>query len=245
MQPKRSKRILAVDVGGTHVKVLLLGQSAEREFASGKRMTARKMVTTIRALTRDWPYDVVAMGYPGVVLHHRPLTEPHNLGGGWVGFNFERGFGRPVRMVNDATMQAIGSYEGGRMLFLGLGTGLGTALIINGAVESMELGHLPYRKGRSYEEYLGLGGLERLGRKKWQRAVFDVVERLNAAFEVEYVVLGGGNAKKLKKLPPHAQLGNNANAFVGAERLWTEPGWTGAIDTSPESRPAKARTRHK
>lgn len=218
-------RILAVDIGGTHVKVLLHGESDERKFLSGPKMTPREMVQTVRKLARGWRYEVVSIGYPGVVLHGRPLAEPCNLGHGWVGFDFRKAFSRPVRVINDAAMQAIGSYRGGRMLFLGLGTGLGAALILDRQVEATELAHLPYKKGRTYEDYLGDHGLRRLGRKKWERAVFDVTDRLRAAFEVDYVVLGGGNVRLLKKLPDHARLGDNANAFVGAFRLWLEPGW--------------------
>ncbi|HUK03142.1 MAG TPA: ROK family protein [Steroidobacteraceae bacterium] len=226
--PRRSSRILTVDVGGTHVKVLLRGKNKPREFASGPKLTARQMVRTVRRLVRDWHYDAVSIGYPGVVLHGRPVTEPRHLGHGWVGFDYARAFGKPVKMVNDAAMQAIGSYRGGRMLFLGLGTGLGVALILHGLLESTEIGHLPYKKGRSFEEYLGIDGLQRLGRKKWQRAVFEVTELLRAAFEVDYVVLGGGNALKLKKLPPGARLGSNANAFRGGYRLWLEQRWSHA-----------------
>jgi polyphosphate glucokinase len=223
-------RILAIDVGGTRVKVLLHGQSEVRAVRSGKKMRASDMAREVRALTRGWRYDVVAMGYPGVVCHGRPATEPHNLGCGWVGFDYHKAFGRPVRIVNDAAMQAIGSYSGGRMLFLGLGTGLGVAIILNGALESTEIGHLLYKHGRTYEEYLGKRGMHRLGHKKWRAAVTDVTERLREAFEVDYVVLGGGNARKLKKLPPHSRLGDNANAFVGAFRLWLEPNWV-RLDT--------------
>jgi len=221
----RTARILAVDVGGTHVKVLLHGESEARKVPSGPRMTPRQMIKAVRALAAGWRFDVVSMGYPGVVWHGKPFVEPHNLGKGWVGFDYAKGFGRPVRIVNDAAMQAIGSYEGRRMLFLGLGTGLGTALILNRVLEATELGHLPYKKGRTYEEYLGEAGLQRLGRKKWERAVFDVTARLIAAFQVDYVVLGGGNVSKLKKLPPQARLGDNANAFKGGFRLWLEPDW--------------------
>ncbi len=219
-------RILAVDLGGTHVKVLLHGEKEERKADSGPKMTPREMVRIVRKLATGWRYDVLGIGYPGVALHGRPIAEPHNLGHGWVGFDFRKAFGRPVRLVNDAAMQAIGDYRGGRMLFLGLGTGLGTALILDRMLEATELAHLPYKKGRTYEDYLGKHGLERLGRKKWERAVLDVTERLRAAFEVEYVVIGGGNARLLKKLPEYASLGANANAFVGAFKLWLERGWT-------------------
>ncbi len=219
-------RILAIDLGGTHVKVLLHGQKEERKAPSGPKMTPRQMVRAVRELASGWRYDVIGMGYPGVVLHGQPFVEPRNLGHGWVGFDFRKAFGRPVRLINDAAMQAIGSYHGGRMLFLGLGTGLGTALILDHMVEATELAHLPYKKGRTYEDYLGKKGLRRLGRKKWERAVCDVTERLRAAFEVEYVVLGGGNARLIERLPKSAALGDNANAFVGAFKLWLEPGWT-------------------
>ncbi len=222
---RRDARILAVDVGGTHVKVLASGAREPRMADSGPELTPRQMVRTVRKLASDWRYEVVAMGYPGVVWHGRPFVEPRNLGAGWVKFDYVRAFGRPVRIINDAAMQAIGSYEGGRMLFLGLGTGLGSALIIDRVVEATELAHLPYKKGRTYEDYLGKRGLARLGRKKWERAVHDVTERLIAAFEVDYVVLGGGNVKKLKKLPARARRGDNDNAFKGGFRLWREDGW--------------------
>jgi polyphosphate glucokinase len=216
---------LAIDLGGTHVKVLLHGQSDERKTSSGPRMTPARMVQVVRSLTRGWKYDRISLGYPGVVWHGRPFIDPRNLGKGWVGFDFHKAFGKPVRIINDAAMQAIGNYEGGRMLFLGLGTGLGAALILDYLVEATELAHLPYKKDRTYEEYLGKDGLSRLGRKKWERAVFDVTERLRTAFEVDYVLLGGGNAVKLKRLPAGARLGDNANAFIGGFRLWLEPGW--------------------
>ena len=183
-------------------------------------MTAAKMVREVRVVTKGWDYTAVSIGYPGPVVHNQPIAEPHNLGRGWVGFDFQKALGRPVRLINDAAMQALGSYEGGRMLFLGLGTGLGSAMIVDGILEPMELAHLPYKKGRSYEDYVGLRGLKRLGKKKWNRHVADVVERLKAALEADYVVLGGGNAKLLKKLPPGARLGDNNNSFRGGFRLW-------------------------
>jgi polyphosphate glucokinase len=214
--------VLVVDVGGTHVKILATGQSARRELESGPTLTPKRMVAGVRKLAAGWKYDVVSIGFPGPVLHDRPIAEPHNLARGWVGFDYRAAFGRPVRIVNDAAMQALGGYKRGKMLFLGLGTGLGSALIVNGVVEPMELGHLPYKKG-AYEDYVGLRGLKRLGKKKWRRAVEDVVERLVAALEPDDVVLGGGNVQKLKKLPEGCRAGANENAFVGGFRLW-EPG---------------------
>lgn len=212
-------KVLAVDIGGTHVKILATGQSERREFASGPKLTASAMLAGVKKLAAGWQYDVVAMGYPGPVLHDHPVAEPHNLAPGWVGFDYQAGFGCPVRIVNDAAMQALGSYQGGKMLFLGLGTGVGSTLIIDGEVAALELGHLPYRKG-TYEDYVGARGLERMGKKKWRKCVGDVVTRLVAALEPDDVVLGGGNARLLKKLPAGCRAGDNANAFVGAFRLW-------------------------
>jgi len=183
-------------------------------------MTPRRMVADVLRLVGDLKYDVVSIGYPGVVVHGKIVVEPHNLGRGWVGFDFRRAFGRPTQVMNDATMQAIGSYDGGRMLFLGLGTGLGSALIVDGTVAPLELAHLPYKKGRSYEDYIGDRGRHRLGAKKWRRAVADVVDRLSRALEADYVVIGGGNSRKLKKLPKNARLGNNDFAFLGGFRIW-------------------------
>jgi polyphosphate glucokinase len=214
--------VLAVDVGGTHVKVLVSGGRTPRQVESGPEMTARQMVAAVKDLAPDWRYDVVSIGYPGPVLHGKPVAEPRNLGPGWVGFDFRRAFGKPVRVVNDAAMQALGSYRGGRMLFLGLGTGLGSAMIVDGLLEPMELAHLPYRKGRTYEDYVGARGLRRLGPKRWRRAVADVVAQLAAALEVDDVVLGGGNAHRFTKAPPPARLGDNANAFRGGFLLWKE-----------------------
>ena len=211
--------VLAVDVGGTNVKILATGQEQPLKFASGPQMTPKRMVTEAKKLAKGWKYDVVSIGYPGVVTQSRPISEPHNLACGWVGFDFEKEFGVPVKVINDAAMQALGSYKKGRMLFLGLGTGLGSTMIVDGDVQPMELAHLPYKK-ETYEDYVGLRGLERMGRKKWQRHVFDVVERLSAALEPTDIVLGGGNVKKLKKLPPGCRAGNNANAFLGGFRLW-------------------------
>ena len=214
--------VLVVDVGGTHVKLLASGHRTPREIPSGPTLTAREMVDAVKRCAADWRYDVVSIGYPGVCVHGRPVAEPHNLGPGWVGFDYARAFGRPVRLVNDAVLQAIGSYRRGRMLFLGLGTGLGSAMIIDGILEPMELAHLPYRKGRTYEDYVGRRALERLGKKRWRRCVADVVERLGGALEADDIVIGGGNAKHLKRAPDGARLGSNRNAFVGGFRLWDE-----------------------
>ncbi len=222
-QPAKSapRNILVIDVGGTHVKLLMTGQKTPVKIPSGCAMTAAKMIRTVKKATRAWKYDCVSIGYPGPIINGHPLREPHNLGGGWMGFDFRKAFGRPIKIINDAGMQALGSYKGGRMLFLGLGTGLGSAMINNGVLEPMELAHLSYKNGKTYEDYLGLRGLERLGKKKWRRQVFKVTEKLKAALEADYVVLGGGNAAKLKKLPPGARLGSNENAFLGGFRLWS------------------------
>ena len=219
----KKTKILVIDVGGTHVKVLATGQTDELKIPSGPKMTAAKMVREVKLATKEWEYDRVSIGYPGPVLNGRPVHEPHNLGGGWVGFNFSKAFGCPVKIINDAAMQALGSYQGGRMLFLGLGSGLGAAMIVDGIVEPMELAHLPYRNGKTYEDYVGIHGLERLGKKKWRRHVTDVVVRLKNALEPEYVVLGGGNAHQVKDLPPDTRLGDNRNAFLGGLRLWEKP----------------------
>jgi polyphosphate glucokinase len=211
--------VLAVDVGGTHVKVLASGQKECRKFESGPALVPKSMVSGVQKIAGDWTYDTVSIGYPGPVLRNRPVAEPYNLGPGWVGFNFETAFGHPVKLINDAAMQALGSYKGGKMLFLGLGTGLGSTLIAEGIVEPMELRHLPY-KSQTYEDYVGQRGLERWGKHKWRRHVADVVARLIAALEPEDVVLGGGNLKQLENLPPGCRAGDNANAFLGGFRLW-------------------------
>lgn len=213
-------RILVIDVGGSHVKVLATGRKTPRKQDSGPETTARRMVATVKRLTTDWAYDAVSIGYPGLVAHGTIVTEPHNLGRGWVGFDFAGAFGCPVKIINDAAMQALGSYRGGRMLFLGLGTGLGTALVVDGIVEPMELAHMQYRKGKTYEDYLGERGLKRLGRTRWRKHVHKVAKALKSALEVEDGVLGGGNAKKLDRMPRGFRLGSNANAFAGGFRLW-------------------------
>jgi predicted NBD/HSP70 family sugar kinase len=214
------KNILAIDIGGTNVKVQLSSGDEIIKIASGPQMTPRKMVDSVRQATSPWKYDVISIGYPGVVTHNQITTEPHNLAQGWVGFDFKKAFGVPVKIVNDAAMQALGSDEGKRMLFLGLGTGLGSAMVIEGILQPMELAHLPYRKGCSYEGYLGKAGLERLGKKKWREHVAKIVKQLQDALLADYVVLGGGNARLIKELPPHTRLGSNNNAFLGTYRLW-------------------------
>jgi polyphosphate glucokinase len=211
--------ILAIDIGGSHVKVMTNRGRTKREFESGPDLSAKEMVRKVKDLTSDWTYDVISIGYPGPVAGNRPLRQPYNLGKGWQGFDFAKAFGRPAKVVNDALMQALGSYDGGRMLFLGLGTGLGSAMIIDGVLEPMELGHLPYRKN-TFEHYVGAAGLKRLGPKKWRRRVNEVLADLSAALQPEYVVLGGGNVDKIEKLPPKTRRGDNANAFKGGFRLW-------------------------
>lgn len=212
--------ILVVDVGGTSIKVLATGHRKPVKIPSGPGMTPRRMVRLVREAVANWDYSVVSIGYPGPVKDGRPTKEPKNLGRGWVRFNFRKAFGCPVKVINDAAMQALGNYKGGRMLFLGLGTGLGTTLIVDGVIVPMELAHLPYRSGRTYEDYVGKAALERRGKKEWRRHVADVTKRLRAALEADDVVLGGGNARHLRKLPPAVRRGGNGRAFVGGYRLW-------------------------
>ena len=233
--------VLVVDVGGTHVKILATGQTEKREFVSGPKLTARQMAAKVKRLARGWHYEVVSIGYPGPVMHDRVVAEPHNLGSGWVGFDFKRAFGRPVRVVNDAAMQALGSYKGGKMLFLGLGTGLGTALIVDGVIEPLEIGHLPYLK-HTYEDYVSDQALERMGKKKWRKHVADVVKRLSSALEPDEVVIGGVNVRHLKELPPRCRAGDNANAFAGGFKLWEKAG-PSARRRTPARRAASVRDR--
>lgn len=214
-------QVLVIDVGGTHVKVLATGRTAERKMDSGPDLTAAQMASGVKRLVRGWKYDAVAIGYPGPVVRNRPTAEPHNLGAGWVDFDYEAAFRRPVRMINDAAMQALGGYRGGRMLFLGFGTGLGTTLIVDGTVVPMELAHLPYRRA-TFEDYVGEHAIERDGVRKWRRRALDVIARLAAAFDPEDIVLGGGNARLFRELPPRCRLGDNANAFPGGFRLWAD-----------------------
>jgi polyphosphate glucokinase len=220
--------VLVVDIGGNSVKILATGQNERRKFPSGPKLTPEKMISGIKELARDWQYEVASIGYPGQVVHGRPVAEPYNLGRGWVGFDYPAALGCPVKVINDAAMQALGSYKGGKMLFLGLGTGLGSAMVVHGIVEPMELAHLPYKEA-TFEDYVGIRGLERLGKKKWRQHVADVVALLKAALQPEDVVLGGGNVKKLSELPPGCRAGDNENAFLGGFRLWE---WSGERDPS-------------
>jgi len=213
-------KILVVDVGGSHVKCVATDHSHPSRFKSGPKLTPDRMVTNVLKITRRWRFDVVSIGYPGVVRRGKIVREPHNLGSGWVGFDFQAAFRRPVKMINDAAMQALGGYQGGKMLFLGLGTGLGSALIDDGVIAPMELGHLHYRDGHTYEDDLGEQGRKRLGHRKWRRNVEDVVDGFRKALLPDYIVLGGGNAAKLRRLPPHTYRGDKADAFVGGFRLW-------------------------
>lgn len=213
--------ILVIDIGGTHIKLGFSSQLGEkRKFDSSPEMTPQKMLENVQSLTGDWAYEAVSIGYPGAVLGGKPVHEPHNLAEGWVGFDFAGAFGHPLKLVNDAAMQALGNYRSGKMLFLGLGTGLGSALIVDGIIEPLELAHLPYKKGKTFEDYVGVRGLEDRGKKKWRKSVHDVVERLRAALEPEDVVLGGGNAKLLDELPEGTRLGDDMAAFTGGFRLW-------------------------
>jgi predicted NBD/HSP70 family sugar kinase len=214
--------VLVIDVGGTNIKIRATGQEETRKVPSGPELTPQQMADGVRAATHDWVYEAVSIGIPTPVAHGKLLREPHNLGPGWVGYDFKAHFGKPVHLINDAAMQALGSYDGGRMLFLGLGTGLGSALVLQKVVAGLELAHLPYKKGRTFEDYVGLRGLKRLGKRKWQRAVADVVARLRAALVADYVVIGGGNVKKLDPLPEGARAGDNQNAFLGGLRLWED-----------------------
>ena len=226
--------VLAIDVGGSHVKMLLNGASQRRRFVSSKKLTPGEMVSGVREGTADWKYEVVSVGVPAPVLSGRLIHDPANLGKGWIGFDFEAAFGKPTKVINDAAMQALGSYEGGRMLFLGLGTGLGSAMIVDGILEPMELAHLPFRRG-TFEDYVGKKGMKKLGPKRWRKTVREAIGLLVAALEPEYVVLGGGNADQLDELPPNVRLGNNEDAFLGGFRLWIDE-----LDGSRESAGASA-----
>jgi polyphosphate glucokinase len=217
----RAPAVLAVDVGGSHVKAVLNGIDERRRFASGPKLTAQAMVDGVLDLTKDWDYVGLSVGVPGPVVDGKVIREPVNLGPGWKGFDFEAAFGKPTKVINDAAMQAMGSYEGGRMLFLGLGTGLGTTLIIDGLLVAMEVQHMPFRKG-TFEDYVGERGLERLGVKRWRKVLLAVIDVYVAAFSPDYVVLGGGNAREVGELPPNCRLGHNEDAFLGGFRLWAD-----------------------
>ena len=214
--------VLAIDLGGSHVKMLLSTGSERRAAVSGTAMSAQKMVEAVKELTADWQYDVIGMGYPGPVANNKPAVEPHNLGAGWKDFDFSAAFGKPVRLVNDAVMQAIGSYKDGNMLFLGLGTGLGSAMIVNHVCLPMELAHLPYKKDETFEDFVGERGLEKYGKKKWRKSVEKVVAKLQAALLPHEIVIGGGNVEKLDTLPNGCRAGDNENAFLGGFRLWKD-----------------------
>jgi polyphosphate glucokinase len=230
-------KVLVIDVGGTNIKISVPGLDAPLKIPSGSEMNAARMASAVKEAVEGHAYDAVSIGYPGPVVNGRPAAEPKNLGAGWIRFDYEKAFGTPVRIVNDAAMQALGSYQGGRMLFLGLGTGLGSALVVQGVLEPLELAHMPYRKGRTYEDYVGLRGLKRMGRQKWQRHVECVVALLQHGLQVDYVMLGGGQTKLLKGLPVHVRLGNNSHAFVGGIRLW-EPEYVPPTAARPASAPA-------
>ena len=217
----RAPAVLTVDVGGSNVKAVLNGVDERRRFPSGKKLTAEQMVTRVLELTADWTYVGVSVGVPAPVVNDRVLRDPVNLGKGWKGFDFAEAFGRPTKVLNDAAMQALGSYQGGRMLFLGLGTGLGSTMILDGTIAPMEIGHLPFRKA-TYEVYVGERGRERLGQSRWRKAVFDTVAQLSTVLLPDYVVLGGGNVVHLKKLPPNCRIGHNEDAFLGGFRLWVD-----------------------
>lgn len=234
-------KILIIDIGGTNIKVASSDKPVPIKIPSGPTLTAEQMANDVLAATKGWAYDCISIGYPGPVIHEHPLAEPHNLAPGWIGFPYQKAFGKPLRFINDAAMQALGGYKGGRMLFLGIGTGLGSAMIFDGVVIPLELAHLPYRKGRTYEEYVGLAGLELRGEKRWRKSVLDVIERLRAALVCDSVLLGGGNAKLMKDLPDHVILGANSNAIDGGIKLWQDVSeLTTTPTTATNKAPAKA-----
>ncbi|NYF77757.1 ROK family protein [Granulicella arctica] len=216
-------KVLVIDIGGTNIKVASTDTRVPIKIPSGPTLTAKQMVDDVLAATKGWHYDCISIGYPGPVNHEAPKAEPHNLGGGWIDFDYEKALGKPYRFINDAAMQALGGYKGGRMLFLGTGTGLGAAMIFDGIVIPLELAHLPYKKGRTYEEYIGLAGLELRGKKRWRKSVLDIAERLRLAMVCDYVLLGGGNAKLMKELPEGIMLGANSNAIEGGLKVWKKP----------------------
>jgi polyphosphate glucokinase len=229
-------KVLVIDIGGTHIKVASTDRRDSLKIASGPTMTAELMTQQVLAATEGWKYDCISIGYPGPVVHDHPLAEPHNLAAGWIDFSYQKVFGKPIRFINDAAMQALGGYRGKRMLFLGTGTGLGSALVFDGVVVPLELAHLPYKNGRTYEEYIGVAGLNRRGKRRWRKSVLDIIGRLQAAFICDYVLLGGGNAKLMKNLPPHVILGANSNAVEGGLRLWQNPDELKVLEDAPKTK---------
>ena len=232
-------KVLVIDIGGTNIKVASTDIRDSIKIPSGPTLTPARMAHQVLAATEGWKYDVISIGYPGPVAHDHPLAEPHNLGQGWIDFAYEEVFGKPIRFINDAAMQALGGYHGRRMLFLGTGTGLGSAMVFDGIVVPLELAHLPYKKGRTYEEYIGVAGLERRGKKRWRKSVLDIIGRLQAAFICDYVLLGGGNAKLMKNLPSHVILGANSNAVEGGLRLWQKPDELKVLEDAPETKSSR------
>jgi predicted NBD/HSP70 family sugar kinase len=220
----RARKVLVIDIGGTNVKLYGPGMKEPLKIPSGPKLTPTQMVAAVKQATKDWKFDVISIGYPGPMVRGKPLRDPYNLGKGWVAFEFRKAFGKPVQIINDAAMQALGSYKGGRMLFLGLGTGLGSAMVADGILEPMEIAHMPYKKGKTYEDFVGAAALEKHGKKKWAKRVTEIVEVLKNALQPDYVVLGGGNAKKLPRLPDGSVLGANENAGLGGRRLWQRVG---------------------
>ena len=235
-------KILVIDIGGTNIKVASSDKLVPIKIPSGPTMTAEQMTNDVLAATKGWAYDCISIGYPGPVVHDRPLAEPHNLAPGWIDFPYQKAFGKPLRFINDAAMQALGGYKGGRLLFLGIGTGLGSAMIFDGVVIPLELAHLPYRKGRTYEDYVGLRGLERRGVERWRKSVLDVIERLRAALICDSVLLGGGNAKLMENLPSHVALGANSNAIDGGIKLWQDISHPAITTTATPAKTAKSAT---
>ena len=222
------KSTLAIDIGGTHVKIRIPGEPAKREFESGPTLTPKQMVDGVKKLSAGWKFDSISIGLPAPIRNNKPVKNPANLGPGWVDFDYDADFGVPVKIINDAAMQAVGSYKAGRMLFLGLGTGLGSCLIVDHSIVPLELAHMPYRKGKTFEDYVGLRGLDRLGKKRWRKQVSEVCDILYAALLPDEIVIGGGNVKNLKELPDHCRAGDNANAFEGGFRLWQKD-WESAV----------------
>lgn len=221
--PQDKPVVLTVDVGGSNLKIRSSAETLKRKMPSGRGMTAPDMVAAVRKLAGDWQYDAISIGFPGPVRQNRAVLEPMNLGGGWVDFDFGAAFGKPTKLVNDAVLQAVGSYDGGRMLFLGLGTGLGVAMVAEGVALATEIAHLPYRRGRTYEDYLGAAAMARRGKTRWRESLFDIVRLLRAGLVPDYVVLGGGNVDLLKELPEGCRRGDNEFAFRGGYRLWWDP----------------------